>query len=77
MALREIRRYQNSVHLLIPRMPFQRAVREVAQNFKDDLKFQAAALEALHSAAEAFIVGLFEDANLWVWFLNLVHFLKY
>ena len=64
VALREIRRYQNSTHLLVPRLPFQRVVREIALSFKDQLLFQAAALEALHEAAEAYLVCLFEDANL-------------
>ena len=64
VALREIRRYQNSTHLLVPRAPFQRVVREVALTYKDQLLFQAAALEALHEAAEAYLVCLFEDANL-------------
>ena len=34
IALREIRRYQKSTELLIRRLPFQRLVREIAQNFK-------------------------------------------
>ena len=64
VALREIRRYQKSTEMLIPRLPFQRLVREVAQDFKDDLLFQAAALGALQEACEAYLVGLFEDTNL-------------
>ena len=47
VALREIRRYQKSTELLIRKMPFQRLVREIAQDFKQDLRFQAIALEAL------------------------------
>ncbi len=47
LALQEIRKYQKSVDLLIPRTRFQRLVREVAMNLKDDLRFQAAALQAL------------------------------
>ncbi|KFD59340.1 hypothetical protein M514_28481, partial [Trichuris suis] len=34
VALREIRRYQKSTELLIRRLPFQRLVREIAQDFK-------------------------------------------
>lgn len=67
MALREIRRYQNTTHLLIPRLPFQRVVREVAGVFKKDYRFQVAALEALHEGAEYYLVNLFEDANLYVY----------
>ena len=64
VALKEIRKYQKSAELLIKRLPFQRLVREVAQDFKTDMRFQAAALNALQEAAEAYIVSLFEDTNL-------------
>uniref|UniRef100_A0A3Q2DDA1 Histone H3 n=1 Tax=Cyprinodon variegatus TaxID=28743 RepID=A0A3Q2DDA1_CYPVA len=37
VALREIRRYQKSTELLIRKLPFQRLVREIAQDFKTDL----------------------------------------
>jgi histone H3/H4 len=37
VALREIRRYQKSTDLLIRKLPFQRLVREVAQDFKPNL----------------------------------------
>uniref|UniRef100_A0A8C9R3V2 Histone H3 n=1 Tax=Scleropages formosus TaxID=113540 RepID=A0A8C9R3V2_SCLFO len=40
VALREIRRYQKSTELLIRKLPFQRLVREIAQDFKTDLRFQ-------------------------------------
>jgi histone H3/H4 len=64
VALREIRRYQKSTELLIRKLPFQRLVREIAQDFKTDLRFQSAAIAALQEAAEAYLVGLFEDTNL-------------
>ena len=64
IVMREIRRYQKSVDLLIPLLPFQRLVWEIAQNFKMDLHFQSAAILALQEAAEAWLVGLFESANL-------------
>ena len=64
VALREIRRYQKSTELLIRKLPFQRLVREIAQDFKSDLRFQSAAVGALQEAAEAYLVGLFEDTNL-------------
>ena len=46
-TLREIRRYQKSTELLIRKLPFQRLVREIAQDFKTDLRFQSAAIGAL------------------------------
>ena len=64
VALREIRRYQKSTELLIRKLPFQRLVREIAQDFKQDLRFQSSAVMALQEAAEAYLVGLFEDTNL-------------
>jgi histone H3 len=63
-ALREIRRYQKSTELVIRKLPFQRLVKEVAQDFKVDLRFQSHAIMALQEAAEAYLVGLFEDTNL-------------
>lgn len=47
IALKEIRRYQNSAELLIRKLPFQRLVREIAQKFMEDVRFVSAALSAL------------------------------
>ena len=64
VALREIHHYQKSMELLIRKLPFNRLIREIAQDFKTDLQFQAAAIGALQEAAEAYLVGLFDDTNL-------------
>jgi histone H3 len=64
VALREIRKYQKSTELLIRRLPFQRLVREIAKELKPDVRFQSAAVAAMQEAAEAYLVGLFEDTNL-------------
>ena len=64
VAPREIRRYQKSTELLIRKVPFQRLVREIAQDFTTDLRFQSSAVMALQEASEAYLVGLFEDTNL-------------
>ncbi|RHX99447.1 hypothetical protein DYB25_010665 [Aphanomyces astaci] len=45
-------------------LPFQRLVREIAQDYKTDLRFQTTAILALQEAAEAYLVSLFEDTNL-------------
>ena len=55
--------------MLIRKAPFQRLVREIAQDvapehLKNDLRFQSVAILALQEASEAFLVGLFEDTNL-------------
>ena len=64
VALRKIRRYQKSTDLLIQKLPLQRLVREISQDFKHDVRFNATALLGLHESAEAYLVKLFEDTNL-------------
>lgn len=64
VALREIRKYQKTTDLLIRKLPFQRLVREISEGFRSDVKFQSQAILALQEAAEAYLVGLFEDTNL-------------
>jgi histone H3 len=63
VALREIRRYQKSSELLMPKLPFQRLVREISVDYRSGIRFQASALAALQEASEAFLVGIFEDVN--------------
>ena len=53
-ALMEIRRYQKMTELLIRKLPFQRLIREIAQECKSNLQFQSSAIMALQEAAEAF-----------------------
>ena len=71
VALKEIRRYQKSTELLIRKLPFQRLVREIANdplvipgNMVGKLRFQSDAIKALQESCEAYLVGLFEDTNL-------------
>ena len=64
VALREIRRYQKSTELLCRKLPVARLIREIAQDFRTDLRFQASAIGALQEAMEAYMVKLFEDTNL-------------
>jgi histone H3 len=64
VALREIRHYQRSTELLIRKLPFQRLVREVAEGFKSDLRFQSTAIGALQEAVEAYLLSLFADTNM-------------
>lgn len=63
-AIKEIRKYQKSAQLLLNKVPFQRLVREIAQNHSIALRFQPDALLALQESAEAFVIGLFDDMNL-------------
>ena len=78
--LKQVRKYQKTVDFLIPRLPFQRLVREISQDYKKECKhikllqftrlkislgrWQSLALEALRTAAEDYLVKMFEDANL-------------
>ena len=71
VALREIRRYQKSTDLLIRKAPFQRLVREIMEKLNADsgvedkpMRVQSTAVLALQEAAEAYLIGLFEDTNL-------------
>ena len=67
VALSEIRRFQKGTELLIRKLPFQRFVREISQDcFLGGAhpRFQSTAIGALQEAAEACLVGLFEDTNL-------------
>ena len=76
LALRKIRRYQQSTEYLIKRTPFQKLIREIPQEYwvcpdspgtpSFQVHFQSTAIAALQEAAENFIVGLFEDVNLLV-----------
>eukprot|EP00741_Cyanophora_paradoxa_P015370 tig00020876_g14837.t1 len=65
VALREIRKYQKTTDLLLRKLPFQRLVREIAQNYgMPDKRFQSSSVLALQEASEAYLIGLFQDANL-------------
>ena len=71
VALKQIRQYQKSTELLIRKLPFQRVVREIANDIKivpghmiGKIRFQSQAIAALQEASEAYLVGLFEVSNL-------------
>ena len=60
-ALHEIQRYQKSTELLIRKLPFQKLVREMTQEFKPICDFRPMPLQ---EATESYVVGLMEDSNL-------------
>ena len=60
----EIRRFQKSVDLLIPLLPFQWLVHKIAQDFRMNLCFQSSAILALQEAMDTWLIQLFESANL-------------
>ena len=61
-ALQQIRRYQKQWDLLIPYKKIDRLIREIAQDYKTNLRFQREAIQALREASQYYIVGLFHDA---------------
>ena len=71
VALREIRKYctrrapRSSSSIICKLASFQRLLREITQKcFDTDVRFQLTAILAMQEAAEAFLVGLFEDTSL-------------
>ena len=64
VALREIKKYQKATKFMLLRAPFQRFIRSICDGIDGQLRFQSQALLALQEAAESYLTGLFEDANL-------------
>lgn len=64
VALREIRRYQKSTDLLIPKLSFGRVMREYVLALQKEFRSQAVAVMAAQEASEAYITGYLEDCNL-------------
>ena len=62
--------------MLLPLAPFQRLVRSICSGIDSDLRFQAQALLALQESTEAYLTGLFEDANLCALHANRVTVMK-
>ena len=64
VALRQIKQYQKSTELLIRKIPFQRLVREIVYQLKDEsYRFQSHALLALQEVAEDFLINMFDQCN--------------
>ena len=64
VALRQIKRYQKSTELLIRKIPFQRLVREITYEMRDNSwRFRPQTLLALQEAAEDFLVHMFDQCN--------------
>ena len=63
-ALNEIRFYQKTHSLLIAKRAFLRLVKEITQDYKTDLRWQAVAVYNLQVAVESFLEQYFEMTNL-------------
>ena len=64
VALMEIRHYQKSTKPIIPARPFCRVVREICEDIKVGMRWQAMAVYNLQMGAESALVDMFELANL-------------
>ncbi|KAL3067948.1 hypothetical protein niasHT_037938 [Heterodera trifolii] len=64
VARREIRRYQSTTELLLRKLPFQRLVREIAQDNDLEMRFQAVAFSTMQEASETYLIRLLENTNL-------------
>ena len=62
-AIREIRQEQKNTGLIIPVAPMNRLISEVAKECKADLRFKSDAYTALHTAAENYLIELFQESN--------------
>jgi len=62
----EIRRLQMTTEALIPRAPFCKLIQEVTMGVygNTDIRYKGAALAAIQEAAEHYLIGLLQDANL-------------
>ncbi|KAL3417427.1 histone H3 [Phlyctema vagabunda] len=63
VALREIRRFQNYTGFRIPKLPFQRRIKELIHDVSPGLRIQPSALLALQEVAEAMLVAGFTSLH--------------
>lgn len=64
VAIKQIAFYQKTANLLLPKLSFQRIVREIVQSVTpDEYKWSPNALEALQTSTEAYLTAVFEDTN--------------
>ena len=64
VSLRNIRKQQKLTNLSFARGPFKRLIREVAQEFADDLRFTDDAFTMIQIVVENHLIDLFNAANL-------------
>ena len=62
--IREIRAYQRTTHMLIPRAAFKRVVQKIGYDFDPTIRFAKDSYEALQQAAEHEMYKIFEYAQL-------------
>merc|ERR1711872_169549 len=63
-AIREIKKFQKSTDLLIPKLPFTRMVRAMvlSRTGNDSLRLQSNAISTLQEATERHLISIYEDS---------------
>jgi histone H3 len=64
LCLKEIRRFARAPDMCIRRASFQQVVKDITWEIDSTYKFHTQAILAIQEAAEAYMIGLFEDCNL-------------
>lgn len=64
LCLKEIRRFAKGPDMCIRRIVFQQVVKEITWEIDNTYRFHSQAILAIQEAAEAYMIGLFEDTNL-------------
>lgn len=64
LCLKEIRRFAKGPDMCIRRILFQQIVKEITWEIDSSYRFHSQAILAIQEAAEAYMIGLFEDTNL-------------
>jgi histone H3 len=63
VALRQIKKQQSNTDLLLRKAPFQRLVRDIIHDQKQNVRVQKKALVELQRNAESFLISLLQSAN--------------
>ena len=63
-ALRDIKLFQRSTDLLLPKAALFRVIKEMTAKIYPDARYSSAAITAIQNCVESHMIGLFEDTNL-------------
>ena|SRR3990167_1058790 len=63
-ALRDIKMYQRSTNLLLPKAALLRVIRDMTAKIFPEARYSDAAVNAIQNCVESHMIGLFEDTNL-------------
>ncbi|MCO5551245.1 hypothetical protein L7F22_004744 [Adiantum nelumboides] len=60
-VLREIRASQKSTELCVPKLPLQRLIREISDNWQLGYRWKSSAMLCIQEVAEDFLIEIFND----------------